>query len=130
MANLTPYEEEEHILFWDMFHILYPGVFIYHTPNGGYRPKGTGGSLQRQGVVPGILDFFIPRWMLYVEMKRQKGGVVSADQKKVIAQLNDDGYDVIVAKGCNEALADIEAMMSDHWHVIKERAILLPRSKW
>jgi hypothetical protein len=55
------------------------------------------------GVVAGIPDLFIPSWMLYIEMKREKGGVVSEAQKKIISYLARHGYSCLVCKGATDA---------------------------
>jgi hypothetical protein len=38
-----------------------------------------------EGVSPGVPDLFIPDWLLWVEMKREKGGRVSPEQKDWIS---------------------------------------------
>jgi hypothetical protein len=55
------------------------------------------------GVVAGIPDLFIPAWKLYIELKREKGGVVSPDQKKIMLYLQKVGYTCLVCKGATDA---------------------------
>jgi hypothetical protein len=45
----------------------------------------------------------IPEWGCYVEMKRQRGGKLSADQVRIHADLRRAGKRVIVAKGWEDA---------------------------
>ena len=42
--------------------------------------------------------------VLFIEMKRQKGGRVSDEQKEWIERLDNEGYCVGVAKGCDSAI--------------------------
>ena len=64
-------------------------------------------SLKSQGHYSGIPDLVVLLGngkMCFVELKRQKGGVVSEEQKKWIDYLNNNGYPAKVCKGCNEAI--------------------------
>jgi hypothetical protein len=94
----VPYESDEQIAFVKWFKAQYPGVLIFSVPNGGSRRKREALKLQHEGVVKGVPDLFIPEWRLFIEMKRQKGGVVSPDQKQIMAELTRVGY---VCQVCN-----------------------------
>jgi hypothetical protein len=48
---------------------------------------------------------------LFIEMKREKGGVVSTDQKEIIALLLSEGYSCHVCKGFDEARKVIDRYM-------------------
>lgn len=77
-----PTEKDEQITFckWlDLKKIPYNA-----TPNGGLRDKITASSLKKEGVKAGFPDLtiFLPHKIIYIEMKRQKGGVVSPLQKQ------------------------------------------------
>ena len=95
--------------FVSWFRRTHPGVLIFAIPNGGYRGKTTAARLKAEGVVPGVPDLYIPAWRTWVEMKRQKGGSLSKDQRKVIAYLESCGDRVIVARGWEDAAAIISA---------------------
>jgi len=41
---------------------------------------------------------------MYIELKRRKGGQLSEYQKWWIERLKEEGYRVVVARGCDEAL--------------------------
>ncbi len=88
-------------LIW--FHQKFPGVLIYHCPNGEKRSIKTAVRLKKMGVVAGIPDLFVPSWMLYIEMKRENGGVVSEAQKKIMSYLTRHGYTCLVCKGATDA---------------------------
>lgn len=48
--------------------------------------------------------------LVAIEMKRKKGGVTSADQKKWITVLNKTGTQSVVCKGCDAAIEFIESI--------------------
>ena len=66
-------------------------------------------ALKVEGTVKGIPDLFIPAWKLWIEMKRVKGGVLSPEQKEIIAYLKSVKYSVIVGKGAEDAKQQISA---------------------
>jgi hypothetical protein len=68
----------------------------------------TASRLKAEGVVKGIPDLYIPAWNLWVEMKRIKGGSVSADQKSMMEYLEKYcRHQTIVAKGSDHAKEQI-----------------------
>lgn len=97
----TEHFEQRELVMW--FRQNYPGVRIIAIPNGGARSMATAARLKAEGVCAGVPDLFIPAWALWVEMKRKKGGVVSAEQKEWIAYLESVGYEAIVCKGAEDA---------------------------
>ena len=87
---------------------------IFHVPNGGWRGAISGAKMQAAGVRPGVPDLCLPLMRvcpvtgqvyggLYIEMKKQRKGVVSKEQKDWIAYLRGAGYVVFVCKGCDHA---------------------------
>ena len=97
----TEHEEQREVVRW--FRQTWPGVRIHAIPNGGARSKATAGRLKAEGVSSGVPDLFIPAWGLWVEMKRVKGGSLSAEQKDWVAYLEGCGYQCIVGKGAEDA---------------------------
>lgn len=97
----TEHEEQREFVSW--FRKRYPGVLIFAIPNGGHRSKATAARLKAEGVVPGVPDLCIPEWMVFIEMKRRKGGRLSKDQKNVMDQLQAAGYSCYVCAGADEA---------------------------
>ena len=83
-------------------------VRIFAIPNGGHRSASQGGKLKAEGVSAGVPDLFVPEWRLWIEMKRKKGGRLSPDQRDWIDYLESCGYRVIVAHGCEEAIAAVK----------------------
>ena len=59
-------------------------------------------KMKAEGVRPGVPDLLVPRWFLWIEMKRQRGGRLSADQKDWIAYLESIGQTVIVGEGATD----------------------------
>lgn len=94
-------EEQEGLVQW--FRAKFPGVLIYAIPNGGHRAHSVALRLKAEGVVPGVPDLHIPDWRLWIEMKREKGGVLSPDQKDMIRYLEGIGHSVIVGRGARDA---------------------------
>jgi len=89
------------------FRRTYPGVRIFAVPNGGHRGASQGAALKAEGVTPGVPDLFAPEWLLWVEMKREAGGVVSPVQKDWIAYLESIGHRVIIGRGFEDAKRQI-----------------------
>ncbi len=117
MANITKSQaglgdvRSEHVEqreFVSWFRQTYRGVRIFAIPNGEARSKTAGARLKLEGVSPGVPDLFIPAWCLWVEMKRTKGGTVSAVQKDWHRYLEAIGHRVIVAYGFEDARRKVE----------------------
>jgi hypothetical protein len=84
-----------------------PGIHWHHPATGELRDSGTARKLQRMGVRPGLPDFLllIDARLYGLELKRDRGGRVSADQAAMHAELIDAGAVVAVARGLDQALA-------------------------
>lgn len=103
MIDRLPTEHEEQREFVSWFRKTYPSVRIFAIPNGGARSPSVAGRLKAEGVSKGVPDLYIPAWRVWVEMKRQKGGAVSPEQKDWHKYLESIGDCVIVANGCTVA---------------------------
>jgi hypothetical protein len=107
-AILTvPSEHLEQVRLVSWFRSQWPGVRVFAIPNGGGRSIAQGASLRAEGVQAGVPDIFIPAWLLWVEMKREAGGVVSPVQKDWIAYLQGIGHTVIIGRGFEDAKRQI-----------------------
>jgi hypothetical protein len=102
-----PSEDREQMLFVKWFRRTYEGVRIFAIPNGGSRRPSEGAKLKATGVQKGVPDLFVPQWNMWIEMKRQKGGVVSPEQKDWAEYLRAIGHTVIIARGFEDAKAQI-----------------------
>jgi len=108
----TEHEEQRELVRW--FRQTWPGVRIFAIPNGGARSPATAGRLKAEGVSSGVPDLFIPAWGLWVEMKRTKGGSLSAEQKDWIAYLESVRFCCIVGKGADDAKGKLQAFFNQH----------------
>jgi len=100
--------EQREFVSW--FRQTYRPVRIFAIPNGEARSKTTGARLKLEGVSPGVPDLFVPEWGLWVEMKRAKGGTVSAVQKDWHRYLLSIGQRVIVGHGFEDARQQVQDM--------------------
>lgn len=101
----TEHAEQRELVRW--FRQTWPTVRIFAIPNGGARSMATAGRLKAEGVSSGVPDLFIPAWRVWVEMKRIKGGSVSAEQKDWMTYLESVNYFCIVGKGADDAKTKI-----------------------
>ena len=119
MRVATEHEEQASLMQWAAAYApQFPERALLHAiPNGGQRSKAQAGKLRAEGVKPGVPDLFLPaprrapdgrqRHGLYIELKRQRGGSVSAEQKAWHVELRAQGYEMVVAKGWEAAVAAI-----------------------
>ena len=89
------------------FRRTYPDTRILAIPNGGGRSASQGAALKAEGVQAGVPDLFVPEWLLWVEMKREAGGVVSPVQRDWIQYLEGIGHKVIIGRGFEDAKRQI-----------------------
>jgi hypothetical protein len=119
------------VSWWEMAHrgLHVPDArLLFMIPNGSYFGGGStargvplavirAAQAKRQGLRPGVPDLMlaVPRGQysgLFIELKRTSGGVVSDDQLNLGGLLIDQGYQVIVARGFDEAVALITEYLS------------------
>jgi hypothetical protein len=111
-TDKVPSEDHEQMMLVQWFRRTYPEVRIFSVPNGGHRHPAVAAKMKATGVVKGVPDLFIPAWGLWVEMKRTKGGSLSAEQKDWIAYLESVGFCCIVGKGADDAKRQISAFFN------------------
>lgn len=107
---LSEHYEQREFVAW--FRKAYPGVRIFAIPNGGWRSRLTAARLKAEGASPGVPDLFIPAWLVWIEMKRSKGGRLSDKQKDWREYLLSIGHTFILANGKQEA---IDAIREQSW---------------
>jgi len=105
---MAPSEHLEQVRLVSWFRKTYPDVRIFAVPNGGARIGLQGAKLKAEGVSPGVPDLCVPAWNLWVEMKRETGGIVSPVQKDWIEYLQGIGHHVIVGRGFEDAKRQIQ----------------------
>lgn len=108
MKEYIPSEHEEQVAFVQWFRRKYAPVRMFAIPNGGFRTRSTAARLKSEGVMRGIPDLFIPKWSLWIEMKRTKGGRLSPDQVNWKNYLEEIGHTVLVAYGAQNAMELID----------------------
>lgn len=101
--NTVLSEHEEQINFVSQFRKTFHPKIIA-IPNGGYRSKKLAMKLKLEGVTAGVSDLFIPEWLAWVEMKKTKGGAVSAPQKEWGEYVKSLGHTFVVCRGCDAAM--------------------------
>jgi hypothetical protein len=111
-------ESTEQIILVNRIRQLYPDVLIFAIPNGGQRSITEAVRLKAEGVLAGVPDLFLAKagessHGLFIEMKRVKGGKISAKQQSVMEVLKHEGYAVLVAYGCDEAWPYVEQYLKD-----------------
>lgn len=91
--------------------------YIVHVPNGEKRSKRVAAGLKHSGVKKGYPDLVIDIAAkgfngLRIELKTEKGGIVSAEQNKWLERLNKQGYKAVVCRGFDEAIKTISDYVS------------------
>ena len=116
----TENAEQAALFQWaDFAALTYPElVMMYAIPNGGLRDARTAVTLQRTGVKSGVPDICLPvarggYGALYIELKRVKGGLLSANQKVWLDRLNQAGNRAVVCKGWDAARDTIMDYLGD-----------------
>jgi hypothetical protein len=112
----VPNEHIEQVQFVQWFRLAHPECFIFAIPNGEYRAMTVAKRLKAEGVVSGVPDLLalLPNARaLFIEMKRQKGGTLSASQKELIERIKSLGFDVLVCRGALDAKNQIEGYMNE-----------------
>lgn len=135
LANIdNPTEDQEQEVFVQWLRLK--GYPHFRVPNETYtRSWSQKAKNKKLGVSSGVPDLaivvpskwhktademvqFAPRHMatfnsrlVFIEMKRKKGGVTSENQKKWIKALNEAGVQTVVCKGCDEAIEFIKSII-------------------
>jgi hypothetical protein len=106
-------EQEMFITMASFYRSRYPEIdLLFAIPNGGTRITREAVALKRQGVKSGVPDLCLPiarggyhGW--WGEMKRQRSGQLSPEQREWITRLRRDGHWAGWHRGAEEMLADL-----------------------
>ena len=107
-----PSEEQEQAAVMEWVTIMCPQMpelkWMIHIPNGGLRSKSEAVRFKRLGVKAGVSDLFLPVARggfhgLWIELKRQHGGKLSAEQKEWLDGMMQEGYYAVRADGAEQA---------------------------
>jgi len=117
--TITESLEQQFLFRWAAFASgKYPELdLMFHIPNGGLRNKAVAGMLKAEGVKSGVPDICLPVARgnyhgLYIELKKEKGGTVSANQKIWLSQLTHQGYYAVVCHGWEQAKDELEKYLN------------------
>ena len=105
--RLIPSEHFEQVALVTWWRVQFPRVRILAIPNGGDRSLLVAKKLKAEGVQPGVPDLFVPAWNLWIEMKRQKLGVVSPEQNDWRDYLLAVGHSYIIGKGFEDVRTQV-----------------------
>lgn len=108
----VPSEHAEQVRFCREFSTRYPSLRYFAVPNGARVARSTANNLKAEGMMSGVPDLFIPALLTWVEMKRQRGSTVSPEQKEWHAYLRSLGHTVIIGRGCDDALHQLEEVIN------------------
>ena len=111
IKNTTPHESWEQQSLVDELERLEPGILMEINPAAGMKlDKRMAAKVKALGYQAGTLDIFLPEHRVYIELKRQKGGALSPEQKTRIPRLEAAGYRVIVARGAVDAIDQLRKL--------------------
>lgn len=111
--EIVPSEHQEQVAFvrWAQAR----GVFVMAIPNGGLRDRVTGAKMRQEGALAGAPDLLIALdggGVLWLEMKRRKGGRISDVQKVFHQKLEEMGHKVVIGYGANDAMMKVQEILS------------------
>jgi hypothetical protein len=104
-------------------YLRYKGLLFFSVPNGEKRDIITAVKLKRTGVMAGVPDIVIPMPSngyhgLFIELKRVKGGQLTASQRHWLEALKVQGYYAVVCNGADHAIQ----IVNSYFHKANENA--------
>lgn len=114
---MTEHEVQREFIKW--FRQNFINIRIFAIPNGGYRSKIQAMKLKAEGVSKGVPDLFCPELYLWIEMKREKGGIVSPEQRDWLNYLAEIGYATIIGRGLDDAKKQVIEYVQSCDHIKK-----------
>ena len=111
----TEHQEQAAVIAWCDQHRETKHIFA--IPNGCHKSMPSAAKFRREGLRKGIPDLMVPVARsgfhgLFIEMKRTKGSVTSAEQLAWFSVLRREGYAAYACKGAADAIAVIELYLS------------------
>jgi hypothetical protein len=124
IAEPTEREHHNKVIAWARLMVETGQEPLLHFLRSGFEglrlTMGVRMQVKRQSIATGWPDLFlaVPKWDrtaphvsvsgLFIELKRIKGGTVSAEQARMIGDLNSLGYKAVVCKGAAAAIREIK----------------------
>jgi hypothetical protein len=99
----APMSAQEQQKFVEWFKQAYPEDLIVMIRNDGTRTAAEKIHQMTMGLCPGAADLYIPRWHIWLEMKRKKGYSVSDNQNKFCQYVQAIGDWYILGIGFEDA---------------------------
>ena len=106
---IIPSEHDEQVTFCQW--LTLKRIPHFAVPNGSNKSKTARGIFKAEGLKSGVPDMacFLPKKIVFVEMKRRKGGTVSPEQKEWNKIINGFEYaEAHICKGFEEAKTVIQ----------------------
>lgn len=99
----TEHAEQVAVASWLRRH----GVWFFAVPNGAKMGAREAAKMKKEGLEPGVPDLIIldSGKKLAIEMKARNGKGASKNQRRWLAHLETQGFDVIVCHGAEKAIA-------------------------
>lgn len=108
-----PTEHQEQATFIQWLTKQHPKLWFFAVLNAAKRSPRLAAYLKAEGMVAGAPDLHIPAMDLYIEFKRRKGGVISAEQQGWADYLEQVGKRHFFAYGCEDAITKFKALEGD-----------------
>ena len=115
----TEWQEQVAVFQWRMWaQKEEPSLRLLFASLNGVRVSiGLAHKMKQSGMVSGVPDLILPcarngYFGLFIELKREKRGVVSDAQEQFIRDLRAEGYFVAVARGANDAIAYLKSYLA------------------
>ena len=107
----TEHQEQCAVIAWCDQHPIAKHIFA--IPNGAHKSPATAAKFKREGLRKGVPDLFLPipskgYHGLFLELKRERGGAVSENQKIWLGMLSSAGYCCHIVSGSEIAIAVIQ----------------------
>lgn len=124
--EMSEHSEQALVIAWALRHEdMWPPLrWLHSSLNGIFIPASSKtrakiiNHMKQEGMKRGIPDLFLPcarrgKVGLYIEMKRNDGGVISQEQKDFLAYAEAENYHAVVCYGYEEAVEVLEWYLSD-----------------
>jgi len=108
-------EHLEQVTAVNWFKKQFPSALIFAIPNGELRAISVAQRLKSEGVLSGIPDLciiFENGKVLWVEMKKTKGGTISKNQKEIHAKFQELKQNLVICKGYLDFIDKINKFLS------------------
>ena len=112
MAKRNYPEEDLQIACVRWFNFAHPKIWIYHSPNGGFRNKFEAARFKKMGVRPGVADLCLlyDGTAHFFELK-SKDGRLTAEQKAFGEYCLANGFSWVIIRSFDEFKETVERIL-------------------